>query len=51
LVDQNGKRNHVRDRVKEVKVSADKALCQGGSSYTALSHVAKIINKHDFVCV
>lgn len=51
LVDQNGKSNHVRYRVKEVKVSAEKALCQGGSSYTALSHVVKIINKQDFVCV
>jgi len=51
LVDHNGKSNHVRERVKEVRVSAEKALCQGGSSYTALSHVAKIINKQDFVCV
>lgn len=51
LVDQNGKRNHVRERVKEVRVSAEKALLQGGSSYNALSHVAKIINKQDFVCV
>jgi len=50
LVDQNGKSNHVRERVKEVKISADKALCQGGSSYNALSHVARIINKQDFVC-
>lgn len=49
LLEQNGKRNHVRERVREIKISAEKALSQGGSSYTALSEVANmIVHKHRF---
>lgn len=51
LEEQNGKSNNVREKVREIKVSADKALCHGGSSYIALSHVANIIDKQDFICL
>jgi hypothetical protein len=51
LEEQNGKSNNVREKVREIKVSAEKALCHGGSSYIALSHVANIIDKQDFICL
>lgn len=41
--DESVKSNRVRERVKEVQRSAAKALSEGGSSYVALSHVAKTI--------
>lgn len=41
--DENVKSNGIRERVKEVQRSALKALSVGGSSYTALSQVAKTI--------
>ncbi|KAG5032722.1 hypothetical protein AAZX31_06G223400 [Glycine max] len=41
--DENGKSNGIRERVKETQRSAVKALSEGGSSYVALSQVAKII--------
>lgn len=40
---ENVKKNEIRERVKEVQRSALKALSVGGSSYTALSQVAKTI--------
>ncbi|XP_045787231.1 anthocyanidin 3-O-glucosyltransferase 5-like [Trifolium pratense] len=49
LVERNGKSNRMTERVREIKVSAEKALCEGGSSYNTLSKVAKIINKQDFI--
>ncbi|CAK8561899.1 unnamed protein product [Lathyrus sativus] len=50
LVGQNGKNNHrMRDKVREIKVSAEKALCQGGSSCTAMSKVAKIIETGELI--
>ncbi|CAI8608957.1 unnamed protein product [Vicia faba] len=51
LVGQNGESNHrMRDRVREIKVSAEKALCQGGSSYNALSKMAKVIERGESIC-
>lgn len=42
--------NQVRERVREIKLSAEKALSRDGSSYAALSHVAQIIDRsEDFV--
>ncbi|CAJ2635868.1 unnamed protein product [Trifolium pratense] len=49
LEEQNGKSNNVRDKVREIMVSGEKALYQGGSSYIALSQVANIIDKQDFI--
>ncbi|KAJ1442394.1 UDP-glycosyltransferase family, conserved site [Sesbania bispinosa] len=40
---ENGRSNHVRERVREINGSAEKALSQSGSSFAALSQVAKII--------
>ncbi|XP_061369800.1 anthocyanidin 3-O-glucosyltransferase 5-like [Gastrolobium bilobum] len=40
-VDREGKPNPIRERVKELKRSAMKAVSVNGSSYTALSEVAK----------
>jgi hypothetical protein len=40
---------NMRERVEEIKVSAEKALCEGGSSYNTLSKVAKIIKKQDLI--
>jgi coniferyl-alcohol glucosyltransferase len=40
---------NMMERVEEIKVSEEKALCEGGSSYKTLSKVAKIINKQDFI--
>ncbi|XP_045787236.1 anthocyanidin 3-O-glucosyltransferase 5-like [Trifolium pratense] len=34
LGEQNSKSNKVRDKAREIKVSAEKALCHGGSAYT-----------------
>jgi hypothetical protein len=51
LEEQNGESNNVREKVREIKVSAEKALSHGGSSYTALSHVVNIIDKQDFICL
>ena len=39
MVDKEG--HGIRDRVNELKYSAEKALCKGGSSYRALSELAK----------
>lgn len=42
--------SQVRERVREMKLSAEKALSRDGSSYAALSHVAQIIDRsEDFV--
>ncbi|KAL2327629.1 hypothetical protein Fmac_021056 [Flemingia macrophylla] len=41
--DESGKPNRVRERVKEMQQSALNALSEGGSSYAALSQVAKTI--------
>ncbi|KAK7405274.1 hypothetical protein VNO78_06474 [Psophocarpus tetragonolobus] len=41
--DENAKTNRVRERMKDVQRSAIKASSEGGSSYVALSHVAKTI--------
>ncbi|CAL5197430.1 unnamed protein product [Lathyrus oleraceus] len=52
LVGQNGKSNNpMRDKVREIKVSADKSLCQGGSSYTAMSKVAKVIERGELIAI
>ncbi|KAF7828819.1 anthocyanidin 3-O-glucosyltransferase 5-like [Senna tora] len=40
-VEKEGKPNPIRKRARELKESAMKALEEGGSSYTALCHVAK----------
>jgi coniferyl-alcohol glucosyltransferase len=40
---------NMRERVEEIKVSAEKALCEGGSSYNTLSKMAKIIKKQDLI--
>jgi coniferyl-alcohol glucosyltransferase len=40
---------NMRERVGEIKVSAEKTLCEGGSSYNTLSKVAKIIKKQDLI--
>ncbi|XP_061368723.1 anthocyanidin 3-O-glucosyltransferase 5-like [Gastrolobium bilobum] len=42
-VDENVKSNPIREKAKEIKRSAMIALSKGGSSYTAFSQVAKII--------
>ena len=34
-------RHGIKDKVNELKYSAEKALCKGGSSYEALSELAK----------
>jgi hypothetical protein len=51
LEEQNGKSNIIRDKVREIKASAEEALCHGGSSYTTLSYVANIIYKQDSICL
>jgi UDP:flavonoid glycosyltransferase YjiC (YdhE family) len=40
---------NMKERVEEIKVSAEKTLCEGGSSYNTLSKVAKIIKKQDLI--
>jgi coniferyl-alcohol glucosyltransferase len=40
---------NMRERVGEIKVSAEKTLCEGGSSYSTLSKVAKIIKKQNLI--
>uniref|UniRef100_A0A2N9GU25 Glycosyltransferase n=1 Tax=Fagus sylvatica TaxID=28930 RepID=A0A2N9GU25_FAGSY len=40
MVDKEG--HVIRDRVNELKYSAEKAMCKGGSSHKALSELAKI---------
>ena len=44
MVDKEG--HGIRDRVNELKYSAEKALCKGGSSYRALSELAKSFEAH-----
>ncbi|XVF61994.1 hypothetical protein PTKIN_Ptkin08bG0180700 [Pterospermum kingtungense] len=44
LVDSEGQT--IRERVKELKISAAKALAEGGSSYNSLSQVAQICVQH-----
>nr|POE48175.1 anthocyanidin 3-o-glucosyltransferase 5 [Quercus suber] len=44
MVDKEG--HGIRDRVNELKYSAEKAMCKGGSSYRALSELAKSFEAH-----
>ncbi|KAK7252893.1 hypothetical protein RIF29_37152 [Crotalaria pallida] len=50
VVDQNAKGNPIRERVKEIKNSAEKALLEGGSSRVAMSEVLLTAKDHCRAC-